>query len=389
MNSSLPFVLSLTTVLFFQCTTLTAQKDSNPGMISIYKSLGGEYEVNYPEDHPLYRQNGDFNGDADASVYNKKPVYTTTKESDLKSDLSPSSITLATIREGTPVKVIDSRMGTYWHIYYNGQVGYVESRNLRYFNHNNVPSEPIARNENMAHDIVENFYDAKPDYMTRKAVFMYAASSSSSAIKAELPMGVMVKVVNSFEDDWWEIRYHGYHGFVRGEDLKYFSSKIADKKQPIGNYQGNLGARSEIYTNALLYKLPTHTTLRARMSPQSEIILEIPAHEEVKIVDKSFGYWWEIYYRGNTGFIDRRILANEKTTSVSNQQIDQLKKQADYFRLLQKSKLHLEPSISSKFIRTLSSDDRVLVIESSTNGWLKVVYRGQVGYLNAPLLVKD
>lgn len=388
MNSLLS-TFSLTAVIFFQWTTLTAQNESNPGMISIYKSLGGDYQSTYPADHPLYRQNGDFNGDADASVFSKKPVYTTIKKSTLKSDLSPASITIATIEEGTPVKVIDARMGTYWQIYYNQQVGYLESRNLKYFNHNNVPSQPIARNKNMAHDIVENFYDAKPDYTTKKAVFMHTTRSASSAIKAELPFGSMVKVVNSFGDDWWEVRYHGHHGFVRGKDLKYFSSKIADKKLRIGNYQGNLGARSDVFKNARLYKLPINTTLRSRMSPNSEIILEISAYEEVKVIDKSFGYWWEIYYRGNTGFIDRRILANENTTSISQNQMNQLKKKGEYFRLLQKSVLRLEPSTSSKSLRTISSDDRILVVESATNGWLKIIYAGQVGYLDSPLLVKD
>jgi len=381
-------IIGLSIFLFFQWSSLSAQDESNPGMISLYKSLGGDYQATYPSDHPLYRKNGDFKGDADASVFNKKPVYTTLKKCTMRTDLSISSVTIATIEKGTPIKVIDARTGTYWQIYYDNQVGYVESRHLKYFNHNNVPAQPTARNKNMAHDIVENFYDAKPDYMTKKAVLMYTARSGSSAVKAELPMGAMVKVVNSFGDDWWEVRYHGHHGFVQGKYLKYFSSKIADKKQPIGQYKGNLGARSEVFKNALLYKLPQHTTLRARMSSQSEIILEIPINEEVKIIDKSFGYWWEIYYRGNTGFIDRRILADETTSSLSQRQITQIKKKGSYFRLLQKSKLHLEPTSSSKSFRTLFNDDRVLVVDSAPNGWLKVIYAGQIGYLNSPLLVQ-
>lgn len=388
MNSLLS-AFSLLTFIVLQSTILKAQDESNPGMIQIYKSLGGDYQSTYPTDHPLYRQNGDFNGDEDASVYNKKPVYTTIKKCILKSDLSPHSSTVTTIKAGTPVKVIDARMGTYWQIYYNHQVGYVQSRNLKYFNYNNVPTESIPRKKNMAHDIVENFYDAKPDYITKEAVAMYSARSAASAIKTKLPLGAVVKVVNSFGDDWWEVRYHGHHGFVRGEKLTYFSSKIADKKQAIGNYQGNLGARSDVFKNALLYKLPASTALRARMSPQSEIILEIEAHEEVKVIDKSFGFWWEIYYRGNTGFIDQRVLANEKTTSLSSSQINHLKQKGKYFRLLKKSSLHLEPTTSSKSIRTISADDRIIVIESATKGWLKVIYAGQVGYLDSPLLVKD
>jgi|GEM_PF-1902206 len=386
--NSLFSVLCITAIAFFHWTSVFSQNESNPSMISIYKSLGGDYQSTYPTDHPLYRENGDFNGNVDASVFSKKPTYTTIKKCTMKSDLSISATTIATIEKETQIKVIDARMGTYWQIYYQDQIGYVESRNLKYFNHNNVPAQPVARNKNMAHDIVENFYDAKPDYMTRKAVLMYTNRSGSSVVKAELPRGAMVKVVNSFGDDWWEVRYHGHHGFVRGEDLTYFSSKTADKKQPIGQYKNNLGARSEVFNNALLYKLPQHTTLRARMSPRSEIILEIAAHEEVKIIDKSFGYWWEIYYRGNTGFIDRRILVNEKTTSLSPQQIAQLKKKGDYFRLLEKAKLYLEPSTSSKSLQIISSNDRVLVVETATNGWLKVVFAGQVGYLDSPLLVK-
>ncbi len=387
--NSLFSALGITAIIFFQWTNLSAQTESNPGMINIYKSLGGDYKSAYPNDHPLYQNNGNFNGDEDASVFNKKPVYTTISKCTMKSDLSVSAITVATIEKGTPIKVIDARMGTYWQVYYNQQIGYVESRHLKYFNHNNVPAEPIARKKNMAHDIVENFYDPKPDYITKKAVSMYTTRSGSSAVKAELPTGAMVKVVNSFGDDWWEVRYHGHHGFVEGKNLTYVSSKIADKKQPIGQYKSNLGARSEVFKNALLYRLPQHTILRARMSPHSEIILEIAANEEVKIIDKSFGYWWEIYYRGNTGFIDRRILVNEKTTSLSQRQIAQLKKEGEYFHLLEKAKLYLEPSTSSKSLRMISSDDRILVIEAASNGWLKVIYAGQVGYLDAPLLVKN
>lgn len=369
--------------------SLYAQNELNPGMINIFRSLGGEYETTYPHNHPLHGKNKKKSGGADASVYAKKPVYTVMDGCMMKSALSENPQILAILKPGMQVKVIDARYGNYWRIYFNGKIGYVESKHLKYHNINNVPLEKIPRNVSIAHDLVESFYDPKPNYTAKKRMPMYTGASPKTAIRTYLPIGAMVKVVNSYHDDWWEIRYQGYHGFVKGTDLTYFSSKAADSSRPIGNYKGNLGSRVEVFENALMYKVPKKIELRARMSENAEIVLEIAAHEEVKVIDKSFGFWWEVYYRGNTGYIDQRILRNQAPSNLKPYEIKELEKRGNYFKLAQPANLRLEASGTSKILYNLSSNDRLLVVENSRNDWVKVIFKGKIGYIKSPLLIKD
>jgi len=364
------------------------QREANPGMIEIYRSFGGDYQTEYPHDHPLHK-NKKGAAPHDGSVFSKKPIYTITKGCHLYQNFSPSSKVLAKIPIDATVKVIDSRFGNYWQVYYQKQIGYIDSKMLTYHNQNNISSTPIARNENIPHDLVESFYDGKPHYTTRRALSLYTARTINASVQTRIPSGAMVRVVNSFGNEWWEIRYQGYHGFVCEKDLTYFSSAVPDATIPIGNYKNNLGMRTNLYPDAPIYKLTTSVVIKARMSHQSEIIMEIPAYEEIKIIDNSFGFWWKIYFRGTTGFLNSEFLNHEALQYQAPKDIALLQGTSQSYRILQPAAFRVEPSRTAFIIDEIPAEEVIQVIETATGKWIKALYRGKVGYLFNPLLMEN
>lgn len=121
--------------------------------------------------------------------------------------------------------------------------------------------------------------------------------------------------------------------------------------------------------------------LRSSDNPMSSIIKHIPANATIKVIEHKNDYW-KVFYDGETGYLNGmylnitynmstmqkgNILSNSKNYEITTMKIE--------------GKLRSSDSPISDFIKTIPANATIRVI-GYKNGYWKVFYDGDTGYLN-------
>jgi N-acetylmuramoyl-L-alanine amidase len=228
------------------------------------------------------------------SFYDDKPTYTTTRNAYLREHKSTSSAIQVVIPANSNVKVINSFFGDWWEVSYNGKTGYLNSNLLSF---NSDPSTTNNRNSSWSN----SFYDDKPTYTTTGNANLREHKSTSSAIQVVIPANSNVKVINSFFGDWWEVSYNGKTGYLNSNLLSFNSDRSTTNNH-------NSSWSNSFYDDKPTYTTTRNANLREHKSTSSAIQVVIPANSNVKVINSFFGDWWEVYYKGKTGYIPSSLL---------------------------------------------------------------------------------
>lgn len=116
----------------------------------------------------------------------------------------------------------------------------------------------------------------------------------------------------------------------------------------------------------------TTVNVRASDSEQAEKIGKVSGGTEVPIVAQQLNGWTHILYEGKDGYIKSEFLSVAETAD-SSQVIGQVTATTNI-------NVRLAPSQDASKLGILTSGDQVDLLERA-DGWCKVIYNGQVGYV--------
>ncbi len=177
--------------------------------------------------------------------------------------------------------------------------------------------------------------------------------------------------------------------FLKNNSSSHFNSSAANHSYWGDNHSSNL------YDSKPSYRTTSALDMREKMSLSSSVRTIIPKGAEVKVVDSSFADWWEVYFKGKTGYVFSRYLTyDEKNnyTSASSKAnsnywatSDLYKSKPSYFATVALS-LRENMSSSSAIIGKVPKGAEVKVINSSFKDWKEVYYNGKTGFISSKYL---
>jgi len=121
--------------------------------------------------------------------------------------------------------------------------------------------------------------------------------------------------------------------------------------------------------------------LRAEASTSSDILATIPTDSEVLVVSDAGSGWYQVDYEGDQGYVSGDYLTVNSVWNIDRNTV-RGKVNADGSTLNMRS----APSTDGDKIATLPADAVVDII-GVNNGWYKIKYSGQTGYVSSDYMV--
>jgi uncharacterized protein YgiM (DUF1202 family) len=134
-----------------------------------------------------------------------------------------------------------------------------------------------------------------------------------------------------------------------------------------------------------VYIAAAEVSLHQYQNSTSTVLLKIPKGAKVKVMDSSYGSWWQVRYRERTGFAQ----SNQLKYSKENDRLDydpivnssNLYSSSPSITLPARLPLYEHPKTSSAILTNLSPGTKVKVVENKNSTWTMVHVQGRTGYL--------
>ncbi|MFT8317804.1 MAG: SH3 domain-containing protein [Sporolactobacillus sp.] len=289
---------------------------------------------------------------------------TTTANLNVRKGASTSNSIITTLKKGSAVSVVGTS-GSWLKIKIGGSYGWVSAQ---YVSKKAATASSSAGNQETATTLYTGATTANLN--VRKS------ASASSSILTTLKKGSAVYVVGS-SGDWLKIKYNNGSAWVS----KQYVDKPKDSQPASSGSNDSNGSGSA----AVLYQGTTTANLNVRKSAStsSSILTTLKEGSAVDVVGTT-GNWLEIKYKSGTAYVSKDYVqaAADTGTSDSNagsgqtstsEKIQGVITTACHFRQ--------SPDTSSKVYQTLSTGTIVDWLADGPDGWVKVSYNGQDGYV--------
>ncbi|MBR2717918.1 MAG: SH3 domain-containing protein [Clostridia bacterium] len=196
-------------------------------------------------------------------------------------------------------------------------------------------------------------------------------ASTTSGVISTIRHGSPVTVLSN-DGSWCYVRYGGYEGFVM---LKYLSLSGQPGENPDVNDTPTTGDGE---VEAIVKTASGTLNLREEPSTAARVLMTIPRGESI-IVTHRGTEWCAVRYGGVSGHVMTKFLTFPADENV----------QPQYYAVVatQSGSLNMrsQPTTGSGVVRQIPQGARVGVI-SQENGWSRVSYDGQVGYVMSSYL---
>ncbi|MEZ4995039.1 MAG: SH3 domain-containing protein, partial [Saprospiraceae bacterium] len=133
-----------------------------------------------------------------------------------------------------------------------------------------------------------------------------------------------------------------------------------------------------------IYIATTSFDLYETRSSSSKVVVEVPKGAEVKVINSSYGSWWQVEYKKRTGFVQS---SNLKYSSINDQmEYDPIVNSSNLynskptFNLKTEVNLFEHDASSSAILLKMPEGSNVKVVDSSNSQWWLVHYKGRTGY---------
>ena len=191
-------------------------------------------------------------------------------------------------------------------------------------------------------------------YVNASSLNFRSGPSTSYSVIGKLSSGDKVEVIST-SNGWSKIKYDGKTGYVSS---KYLSSSAPQSS-----------------TTTIKYVNASSLNVRSGPSTNNSVIGKLSSGDKVEVISTSNG-WSKIKYDGKTGYVSSKYLSSSAPQSSTTT-----------IKYVNASSLNVRsgPSTNNSVIGKLSSGDKVEVI-STSNGWSKIKYNGQTGYVSSQYL---
>ncbi len=192
--------------------------------------------------------------------------------------------------------------------------------------------------------------------VTASALNMRSSGSTSSSVVTTLSKGTVVLVTDK-GDDWHQVWYNGYSGYMSAEYLNYSETGTA-----------SFGTGT-IHTNGV--------NVRSEANTSSSIVATLNSGTSLSVTGVS-GQWYQVSYNGSTAYVRSDLMdigtgsADSSSSSSSSEKTGTIN--ASYVRLRSGA------STSSGILATLQKGAS-MTVKGSSGDWYSVSYNGTDGYV--------
>ena len=253
----------------------------------------------------------------------------------LRTAADSSSDMLAVIPEKSKVSIL-AVLGDWYQVEYDQQIGYVDG--------SCVASEATDKSKGYGTVTVDTLH-------------LRASRGTDSSIVTNLKQGDTFQISSS-KKGWYGVTFNGLNGYVKAE---YVST-------------------SE--TTSTGYIQVTSTSLKLRSGAGTDYKqLDIVPYGTLLSVKDSIGSWYRVEYDGTTGYVCGDYVSS--TTSAG------FKAYPDFAKITASSlALRTKSSMDAQLLCSIP-EGTVVAVSGMKDGWYKVIYGTQKGYINASYTSKS
>ena len=205
----------------------------------------------------------------------------------------------------------------------------------------------------------------------RESITLRPAPDVSSGEICQIPLGTPVSFLSTARNGFYEIYYHGNHGYA-------LASYLSDVQEVIP-------AVEPIYFYTTYYVVNCNQSITLRTSPSTSAseICQIPLGAAVSFVETAKNGFYKVIYNGTTGYALASYLSE---TPVIIPEPSYYYTTYYVVNCNQSITLRTSPSTSASEICQIPLGAAVSFVETAKNGFYKVIYNGMTGYALASYL---
>lgn len=283
----------------------------------------------------------------------------------LRESPSTSARVLATLSNGTQVTV-NSSDGSWCSVTTaDGTRGYIMATYITYGTATVPPATEPTPDVPSTEPTVPDLGSGEVEAVVHTAsttLNLRQAPNTSSAVLASLPRGESV-VVTQRGADWSAVRYGNLTGYVKTEYLRFPSDSTGG---------------DTVLAYATVATQSGTLNLRARPSLGSTVMMQIPRHAQVSVLQELDG-WCRIIYAGTEGYVMRSYLSYDGQTDTESGQ------QATVVTPSGTLNLRQSPATTAPVLAMIAPGTTVTVMTTGSE-WCKIRYGSYQGYVMTKFL---
>lgn len=344
-------------------TVLTVSEVSGDWLKVNYNGTNGWFKSTYCKAYTQSASAGSSSSASASSVaaVGEQIVIVNTDQVNFRSGAGTNYNMLGTIPQGT-VLVVSEISGSWFHVSYNGQNGWVSSAYCKKY------TAPVANSTAAVGDKVEI---ANTDEVN----FRSGAGTGYSKI-GTIPRGTVL-TVSEVSGNWFKTTYNGQTG--------WFSSGYC--KKYTGNTSGSADAGTAESGEMIRITASVAVYLRTGAGVSYNPIGLVPSGKILTVIEAQNG-WYRVNYEGKTGWItshytEKYTDASSGTASDAPAQTVAAVAAGDVVKINVFSvNLRTGAGTNYQSIGTIPRNT-VLTIKEVTNGWCRTEYNGKTGWFVA------
>ncbi|MCI8918626.1 MAG: SH3 domain-containing protein [Eubacterium sp.] len=240
---------------------------------------------------------------------------------------------------------------------------------------------------------------------TTTEVNMREKRSINSELIRTLKKGTEVTIYGVSKNGWFKIKYKGKTGFARKEYFTTDKSKVVKKdnkdkdknnqkdKNETDNKQDNSNTSNNTSVSKRTAYAKTKVNMREKRSTDSEIIKTLKAGTKVTIYGKNQNGWFKVKSKGKTGYVRKEYIVSdpskvekEQDTPPERPSSPSYYNEGDQITLSESVNVRQSMSENADRVGLAYQGDVLTVIMSYAEGWTKVSWNGQTGFVKTEYL---
>ena len=306
--------------------------------------------------------------DTDQTDQLERTAYAKT-DVNLREKRSTESDVIKTIKEGAKVTIVGVSKDGWFQIKNGGDTGFVKKEYIE------SEDAPDSGSED---DTPADQTQTRTAYAKTKVNLRKKRSTDSEVIKT-LKAGTKVTIYGTSQDGWFKVKTGGDTGYVSKEYITTDPSKVEQTS-----------ASSNTKTRTAYAK--TKVNLREKRSTSSDILKTLKAGTKVTVYGSSKNGWYKVKAGGKTGYVRTEYIVSSQSKVEKEENTNERTSASRYLnegdtvRLSESVNVRRSMSESADRVGLAYEGDVVTVIMSYAEGWTKVSWNGQTGYVKTEFL---
>ena len=335
----------LTTIPKGKTIEILSEKDANGWYKVSYDGITGYAISNY------IKEITDDSNSSTSPQPNQTPIEgKTTENLNLRNQASTLGKILLTIPKGKTAEILEDKDANGWYkVNYAGNIGYVIGS---YFE--------VTKYQEPDEVVIWTGTVNKNDSL------VYQTANTSASILATYQSGQKVEVVK-VEGNWVRIKYQDNYAWMLKECVT----------------KGNLPELTVLWDG----KTIQDTKIYSKANTSSTILNSLAKDSVVYVIEED-GEWLKVKNESGYGYVPRSMIINPNlpTTPETPEEPETI---LWIGKTISDLNVRTQPSVNGIILGTILSGITVEVFTEEENGWLKIKYEDNYGYVNGHYIKKD